>query len=436
MNELESIPGGDANNDKIILDRRERKQAANTVVLASGADQHGKSPMPPHREPVPLEAILRTEELDRRPYRAPDYETENRALAMVMRALAEAPATILQSLVDAMLDVFKAGSSGMTLLSEESDRFHWVAIAGAWSPHLGGGTPRNFGPCGDVLDCDEPLLFTRWDLRYPYLSEATPLAEEALLVPFHDKGKAVGTIWVIAHDERRKFDREDLRQLLSLGKFASAAYHAVQLQNAEQARLDLSMVNRSQQLLIDELNHRVKNTLATVQSIAAHTLTSAQGAVEKKTFEGRLITLSHTHDLLSSRGWESLLLGELMHQELDPFGSGACTIDGADLPLPPKMGLALALALHELVTNATKYGALSTQAGHVHVSWRIDHASTSEILRLDWTETGGPLVVEPKRVGFGLTTLKRGLAIELDAEVTIDFASAGVVCTMAVPFFR
>lgn len=439
MNKVRGSVDGDGNVDAITSDRPDEKKVVNTVTMTSGADRPGKTPAPPNAKSVSLEAILRTEELGRRAYRAPDYETENRALTKVVRALAEASATILQTLADTLLEMLKADSAGLSLLNEAGDRFYWPAIAGAWFPHLGGGTPRDFGPCGDVLDRNEPMLFTHWEQRYAYLSGATPLAEEGLLVPFHVNGKVVGTIWAIAHDDRRKFDGEDLRQLQSLGKFASAAYQAVQLQHAEQARRDLAGVNRSQQLLIDELNHRVKNTLATVQSIAAHTLTSSQAAVEKKTFEARLIALSHTHDLLSSRRWESLSLRELLHQELDPFGcedGGACTLNGADLQILPKMGLALALALHELATNAAKYGALSTLAGRVHVSWRIDRSSTSEVLRLDWTETGGPPVVEPEREGFGLTTLKRGLAIELDAEVTIDFRSAGLVCMVGIPLFQ
>lgn len=405
--------------------------------MTSSADQPSKTPTQLVGS-VPLEAILRTEELARRSFRAPDHETENRALAKLVRALAEAPATILQALADTLLEVFNAHSAGMSLLTEEGDKFYWPAIAGAWSPHLGSGTSRDFGPCGDVLDRNEPMLFTRWDRRYPYLSAATPLAEEGLLVPFSVDGKVVGTIWAIAHDDSRKFDAEDLRQLQSLTQFASAAYQAVQLQHAEHARRDMARLNQSQQLLIDELNHRVKNTLATVQSIAAHTLTSSHAAVEKKTFEARLIALSRTHDLLSSRSWESLSLQELLHQELDVFGCGdcgPCTLDGSDLQISPKMGLALALALHELATNAAKYGALSMLAGRVHVSWRLDRSSTPEVLRLDWTETGGPRVVEPGREGFGLTTLKRGLAIELDGVVTIDFPSAGLVCTMGIPLY-
>ena len=117
--------------------------------------------------------------------------------------------------------------------------FHAPAIAGAWKPHLGGGTPRDFGPSGDVLDRNVPLLFTYFERRYPYLRAATPAAEEALLIPFFVNGKAVGTIWAMAHDDRRRFDAEDLRQLESLGRFASAAYQTVHLRQTDDSRVRL-----------------------------------------------------------------------------------------------------------------------------------------------------------------------------------------------------
>src|SRR5579883_3329594 len=192
---------------------------------------------------VPLTAILRTDELQERPDRPPDYETEIHALNALVQALADSPRTILQALADKVLEVLRAGSSGLSLLTDTGERFYWAAIAGAWQPHLGGGTPRNFGPCGDVLDCDAPLLFTHWEHRYPYLAAATPLAEEGLLVPFRVGGHAVGTIWAISHDPHRKFDREDLRLLESLGRFASVAYQAVELQGAvDQRRAALNLL--------------------------------------------------------------------------------------------------------------------------------------------------------------------------------------------------
>jgi GAF domain-containing protein len=163
------------------------------------------------------------EELRSRPWRPPDHTKENSTLVALVTALADSPHTILQTLVDKVLEVLRADSAGLSLLTKDEKRFYWAAIAGAWRPHIGGGTPRDFGPCGDVLDHNVPMLFTHWERRYPYLSTAVPLAEEGLLVPFYVNGKAVGTIWAIAHNNRRQFDAEDLRLLESIGRFASAA---------------------------------------------------------------------------------------------------------------------------------------------------------------------------------------------------------------------
>jgi len=187
---------------------------------------------------VPLESVLCTNELNQRPSRPPDYETENRALLLLAQTLADSPRTILQTLADTILDVFRAGSAGISLLTKQDGgkTFHWPAIAGVWKPHIGGGTPRDFGPCGDVLDCGAPLLFRHFERRYPYLRPVAPLVEECLLVPFYVEGKAVGTIWAIAHDERRRFDAEDLRQLENLSRFASAAYQVVESLGASEQR--------------------------------------------------------------------------------------------------------------------------------------------------------------------------------------------------------
>jgi transcriptional regulator with GAF, ATPase, and Fis domain len=187
---------------------------------------------------VPLESVLCTEELNRRPLRPPDYEAENRALVALAQALADSPRTILQTLADKILEVFQADSAGISLLTKEDGgkRFYWPAIAGVWKPHIGGGTPRDFGPCGDVLDRNVALLFRHFERRYTYFLPVTPPVEECLLVPFYVEGKAVGTIWAIAHDDRRKFDVEDLRQLESLARFASAAYQTVEFLDALEQR--------------------------------------------------------------------------------------------------------------------------------------------------------------------------------------------------------
>jgi two-component system CheB/CheR fusion protein len=140
------------------------------------------------------------------------------------QALADSPETILQSLADTILDTLQSDSAGVSLLTKDEKRFHWPAIAGVWKPHIGGGTPRNFGPCGDVLDRNAPLMMKRVERRYNYFRPVTPAVEECLLVPFYVRGKAVGTIWAVAHDVRRKFDAEDMRRLVSIARFASSAY--------------------------------------------------------------------------------------------------------------------------------------------------------------------------------------------------------------------
>ncbi len=174
-----------------------------------------------------LESILCTQELRNRPSRSPDYETENRALVALASALADSPRTILQTLADKVFEVLHADSAGLSLLTKDEKRFYWAAVAGTWQPHIGAEAPRNFGPCGDVLDHNIPMLFNHWERRYPYLSWAMPLADEGLLVPFYVNGKAVGTIWAVAHDKRRKFDAEDLRLLERMSRFASATYQVV-----------------------------------------------------------------------------------------------------------------------------------------------------------------------------------------------------------------
>lgn len=206
-----------------------------------------------------LDSILRTGELPKRQWRPPDHEKENSALVALVSALADSPRTILQTLADKVLEVLRADSAGLSLLTKDKKRFYWAAIAGAWHPHAGGGTPRDFGPCGDVLDRNVPMLFTHWERRYPYLSAAMPLADEGLLVPFYVNGTAVGTIWAIAHNNRRQFDIEDLRLLESMGRFASAAYQAVE--SIEDLKMEIAAREKAEtelRELTDDLEVQVR----------------------------------------------------------------------------------------------------------------------------------------------------------------------------------
>jgi two-component sensor histidine kinase len=188
-------------------------------------------------------------------------------------------------------------------------------------------------------------------------------------------------------------------------------------------------------LLADELAHRVKNTLATVQSIVAQSLEGVD-IENRETLDSRLVSLSRTHDLLARDSWERASLRDLLRQELDPYraGDGArFAVEGPDFGLRPKAALALGLALHELATNAAKYGALSTPQGQVRVTWDAPKPSEPGMLRLKWAETGGPPVTNTGHKGFGSVLIERGLALELDAKVELDFDPKGVVCIIEIP---
>ena len=165
-------------------------------------------------------------------------------------ALADSQSNILQILADTILDVTQCDSSGLSLLTkDDGKRFYWPAIAGMWKPHIGGGTPRDFGPCGDVLDQNRTLLFQHFERRYPYLLPVNPPAEECLLVPFYVGGRAVGTIWAIMHSDRRKFDAEDHRIMSTLGQFAALAYQT--LASLEDLRLQIATREKAEAALRD-----------------------------------------------------------------------------------------------------------------------------------------------------------------------------------------
>lgn len=194
---------------------------------------------------------------------------------------------------------------------------------------------------------------------------------------------------------------------------------------------------RQQQLLINELNHRVKNTLATVQSIAMQSLRNAGNVDEAGWVIGaRLVALARAHDVLTRESWEAADLGEIISEAIAPYhqyGEHRFHCRGPEVRLPPRVALSLAMALQELATNAVKYGAVSNESGEITIGWSVDGGTAPPRLRLRWEETGGPPVVPPARRGFGSRLIEQSLAQELDGEVRMEFAPTGVVCTVDAP---
>ncbi|WP_152997904.1 sensor histidine kinase [Sphingomonas sp. HT-1] len=188
--------------------------------------------------------------------------------------------------------------------------------------------------------------------------------------------------------------------------------------------------NEHLRLVVNELNHRVKNTLAMVQAIAMRTFRAAPDmAAAQEQFAARIVALAQANDLLTGERWAGASLHDAITQAVRPhqLGEARCRISGPDVRISPKTALAVALAMHELATNAVKYGAWSNESGKVAIGWRIEEG----VLDLTWQESDGPPVVTPRRRGFGSRLIERGLAKELGGSVTLYFDPAGLRCTIA-----
>jgi PAS domain S-box-containing protein len=490
-----------------------------------------------------LRSMLSTDELRRRPSRPPDHAAENQALIALAREMAASPEGILQKLAETALTLCRAHSAGLSLLEDgdQKSNFHWRAIAGQWAPHENGGTPRNFGPCGTVLDQNVAMVCSHPELDFPYWAPIKPVLEEGLLIPFYIKGEAVGTIWVVAHDTSRRFDAEDLRVMTSLGTFAASAYQTLLSLSATQriasivessddaivskdlngviiswnngaerifgytaeevigkpvtilippdrhdeetmilerirrgervehyetvrqrkhgSRVDISLTvspvrnssgkiigaskiardiserKRSEAqiaILAREAEHRAKNVLATVQATVHLTQADTPEGL-KQAIEGRIQALANVHRLFVESRWTGAELHNLVKEELAAYSQGRETrvqIDGPGVLLEPTAAQAIAVTLHELATNAAKYGALSVPDGRVRVEWSRQHGGR---LVLRWTENGGPPVAMPTRRGFGARVMENMIRRQLKGELRLDWRAEGLACEIVLP---
>jgi PAS domain S-box-containing protein len=516
-----------------------------------------------------LTSILSLQTVFQRPSRPPDYKAESEGVAELIRVMGSSPDIILQKLADIALSLCKAHSAGISLLEEhdQRSRFHWNAIAGQWVSHLGGGTPRDFGPCGTVLDCNTTLLFSHPERDFPYLAEMSPLIEEGLLVPFSFGGAPVGTIWVIAHDKTRRFDAEDLRIMTKLGAFAEGAYQTVTLLNAasannrrleeltasqellsslvassddailvkdltgtirswndgaerlfgytaaealgrpvtilvppdrlneektifdtikngehvqayETVRLhkegrpvdvslsvspvrdaegrlrgaskiarDIGDIKRAQEqrnLLLREMNHRIKNIFAVVGSIVGLSARFAGSPQEMAAAtRQRIDALARAHDLTRPGVTGSMELpatASSLHAVIrtifQPY-SGERTaereifiVQGDDIALGGQSVTDFALVINELATNAIKYGALASPSGTVHIGSEVRDGA----LILTWKELGGPPIeLAPEQNGFGSRLINKLVTSMWDGRMTQQWRREGLLLRLSVP---
>lgn len=223
-----------------------------------------------------------------------------------------------------------------------------------------------------------------------------------------------------------------------LANAVRSALRARRRQREVQAYLEeRQRTHERQALLIRELHHRVKNTLATVQGLLGATARSTKDVdTFYQSFSDRIVSLGKTHNLLTEDYWQTAPLRELLQNELGHYNDGTAnriTLEGPAVELAADLAVPTGMAIHELTTNATKYGALSLPSGRVTVSWSVDQRDAERVLELRWTESGGPLVKAPERKGFGSTLLQRVLAQQCNADVDITYEAEGLHFRMVAP---
>jgi light-regulated signal transduction histidine kinase (bacteriophytochrome) len=209
----------------------------------------------------------------------------------------------------------------------------------------------------------------------------------------------------------------------------------VVLRHLDQLMREREQARVQQDLLMAELDHRVKNTIATIQALVRYSAAGAESLdAATQGITERLHAMGRAHSMLTRSRWKGVDLKSLAIEQFAPFdGTGRARIEGPPLMLRPKAALSVSLAFHELTTNAAKYGALSVPEGTIDIGWEIRTCENKRWLVLRWAEQGGPQVAPPNRSGFGRLLLERSLAYDVDGEVNLDFRSDGLVCTAMIP---
>jgi PAS domain S-box-containing protein len=278
---------------------------------------------------------------------------------------------------------------------------------------------RGVGMPGMILESGEPLWMADTAADSHFARKEAGFGA-AFGFPVSSEGRVTAVFEFFSHDSAEP-DPELLLIVRTLGEQVGRV-------------LERKRTEEHQRLLVNELNHRVKNTLAIVQSLAVQTF-KGESRNTVAAFESRLGALAAAHDVLTAESWDAASLHEVIEKSGLGCGAGRdrIQVDGPDLRIQPKSAVALSMALHELCTNAVKYGALSGPGGLVRISSQLLDSGGPVRLVLRWEESGGPPVAVPDRRGFGSRLIERGLAAELGGTAIIDFAPTGVVCTIEAP---
>ena len=308
-----------------------------------------------------------------------------------------------------------------------------------WTLSIFDGEGTNFArvpnPQETVGKRASPSLYAQM-FRSPEATMATVSLEGVPLITSVARSSLTG--WTVAAGVAESSLVAPLWRNLALTSVMGAVLLLVGLAFAVRMATQIARGEMLHNLLIEELNHRVKNTLAVLQSIATQTFRSASRA-EREKFEGRLGALAEAHNLLSQEKWQGAELREVIARVLRPYllnNPERMRMAGPRVPLSPRLAVVLSMIVHEIATNAAKYGALSNDTGTVKVDWEVLEESDGRKLRLIWTEAGGPPVSAPVQRGFGSRLIERSTRDQLGGEATVDFLPRGVIYTVSCALDR
>lgn len=344
------------------------------------------------------------------------------------------------------------GAQGIAVILRDGDKCHYLAEDSDSPLWAGQRFPASACISGWAMMQGQTAVIPDiyLDARIPHDAYRPTFVKSLIMTPVGEDPAfaAIGAYW----GSVRTPPRDEVTVLQALARSTATAFRNVQLydslkreaerserlhQQSAQRLAEREKAEEHLRLVANELNHRVKNTLATIQALAAQTFRSA-GSLEqaRDAFFGRLQSLARTHELLTEARWEGADLGEIARRTLEAHAGdaeGRYSIEGPAVRLTPQAAASLSMALHELATNAVKHGALSQPGGRVALSWSVHGSPVGQDLRLDWRETGGPPVAAPAAEGFGARLLTRALPADLEGKVELTYAPDGVACLIEAP---
>jgi len=376
-------------------------------------------------------SVFITEELTRRRQSRPGIFRDTLPFHDLTKKMVDDPKQVLPLLVDTAMELCEAVSGGISLYEPEPAPgvFRWHYLRGDLEKFSGATTPRHYSPCGITLDRRSPVLVQRPERVYTWLQDASVSLPECLLVPLYiGSDEPLGTLWIVSEKEGQ-FDGKHADALADLAGFAGLALRMAADQQKLKETLD------AQQMLTREMAHRLKNLVAVAHGLV-DMASRQEGTAEELAARvmRSLEALASAQTLVAPAGGQPGSSGPsdlavLVRALLAPYGQARSSLNGPDVAVASQAKNILALIFHELATNATKYGALSSDRGTVNVNWTCDAGR----LLIRWEERDGPRIVScPTKHGFGTVLAAKSIKA-LEGTITPEWGNEGLSVTIEVP---